>query len=320
MSSGTPSRTVPADAESLFNRVVEVVRADPKAFQDAGEWLNVRYSDEALAQRQVARRDRILRWAKWNRYLNRRGLSLKDRRPLLSDERRDLHRYGTDPAAWPLRKTSPIWRRFGMAVHELLDTLRPVDPQSTLPGGEGEGDLEYEKLAMTALQRRVVVLLAWVMADVGAERAPFRLTEFQKWSWDATETDPLSPETARSLQRGRWARKRRWLSLLADAMEGLPMPKSAQQAAAVGLNDTDQPSTSKQARALALLLEHRDWTDKQIAEAVPCNRTTLYKWREYVAAREALKQGRQEMPRGYRDPKTGRIEAIEPEGDTFGDT
>lgn len=65
---------------------------------------------------------------------------------------------------------------------------------------------------------------------------------------------------------------------------------------------------SKETRALALLAQHPKWTDTQIAAAVPCNRTTLYKWPMYKAARKTLKQGRWEKPRGTKDGD-GNLEA-----------
>lgn len=55
---------------------------------------------------------------------------------------------------------------------------------------------------------------------------------------------------------------------------------------------------SGEEKALALLIRHPDWTDKTIAENVPCHRTTLYDWERYRQARKALKSGSTELPRG----------------------
>ncbi|MBN2024394.1 MAG: hypothetical protein JW809_16555 [Pirellulales bacterium] len=83
--------------------------------------------------------------------------------------------------------------------------------------------------------------------------------------------------------------------------------------------DSDAPSEAeavatkagigKKARAIAALLDHPDWTDKQIAQDVGCHVKSLYRWPAFIAARKMLKQGRADMPRGARDAETGRVEA-----------
>jgi len=64
----------------------------------------------------------------------------------------------------------------------------------------------------------------------------------------------------------------------------------------------ESESTSHEARALALLVEHPDWTDKQIAEHVPCHAKSLYRWPRFKAARNAEKQGRNDLPCGTKYP------------------
>jgi hypothetical protein len=70
-------------------------------------------------------------------------------------------------------------------------------------------------------------------------------------------------------------------------------------------------------RALALLVKNPGWNQTRMAKAVGVNRTTLYKFGKYQAAREALKTGKADIPHGSKD-KDGNLEAWE--GDTFGDT
>jgi hypothetical protein len=41
-----------------------------------------------------------------------------------------------------------------------------------------------------------------------------------------------------------------------------------------------------EAKALALLVQHPDWTDTRIAKEVPCSRTSLYRWPRYGRQRE----------------------------------
>lgn len=50
----------------------------------------------------------------------------------------------------------------------------------------------------------------------------------------------------------------------------------------------DVAAMSREARALAVLTEHPDWTDKQIAEAAGVNRTTLYTYSRFKQARAVL--------------------------------
>lgn len=72
---------------------------------------------------------------------------------------------------------------------------------------------------------------------------------------------------------------------------------------------TARPSTnslSGEAKALALLVEHPDWTDKQIADAVPCSRTSLYRWDRYRAARKATGG---EIPPSGEKSADGSVEA-----------
>ncbi len=54
---------------------------------------------------------------------------------------------------------------------------------------------------------------------------------------------------------------------------------------------------SKKMRALAILAEHPEWSDSRIAKEVPCSRTSLYDWDEFVSARKLLNQGRQKYQR-----------------------
>ena len=66
-----------------------------------------------------------------------------------------------------------------------------------------------------------------------------------------------------------------------------------------------------EAKALAILVEHPEWTDKKIAEAIGVSRTTLYDWSKFKKAKEALNQGKNRFPHGSKDGETGDIEAWE---------
>jgi len=64
-----------------------------------------------------------------------------------------------------------------------------------------------------------------------------------------------------------------------------------------------------EALALAMLVKHPDWSDRKIAKAVSVNRTTLYDWPKFKKAKEALKQGKNNLPKGSKNSETGDIEA-----------
>lgn len=65
-----------------------------------------------------------------------------------------------------------------------------------------------------------------------------------------------------------------------------------------------------ESKALALLVQHPDWTNKKIAEEVGCSRTTVYKWKNFMSARKAIAGS---IPRGSKNGKTGGIEAVDPD-------
>ncbi len=75
----------------------------------------------------------------------------------------------------------------------------------------------------------------------------------------------------------------------------------------------EEDSPTGEALALAMLVEHSDWSDTNIAKAVGVNRTTLYDWPNFKKAKEALKQGKKKYPRGSKNGKTGDMEAWESE-------
>lgn len=90
--------------------------------------------------------------------------------------------------------------------------------------------------------------------------------------------------------------------LNADAAVDLELPSGAIPTA------TQSPREDKEALALALLLKHPDWTDTRIASEVGVARTTVYDWPRFKAAKLALKSGKHDMPKGYRE-EDGNLEA-----------
>ena len=77
------------------------------------------------------------------------------------------------------------------------------------------------------------------------------------------------------------------------------------------LTDDSAPELSTEARAVAVLLEHPDWSIIRIAKALGICRQTLYKFPRFKAAREARKSRRKgDFPRGSK--RDGKIEARDP--------
>ena len=67
---------------------------------------------------------------------------------------------------------------------------------------------------------------------------------------------------------------------------------------------------SKEAQALAVLVDHRDWSNQQIADVVGCHVKTLNKWQKFTDARKAIKEsGKAAMPTGNKNGDDGTVEA-----------
>ncbi len=69
-----------------------------------------------------------------------------------------------------------------------------------------------------------------------------------------------------------------------------------------------QATMSKAARALAVLHDHPDWANKQIADAIGANEKSLPRMKGFSKAREILKTGKSDYPNGskYPDSETGQ--------------
>lgn len=106
--------------------------------------------------------------------------------------------------------------------------------------------------------------------------------------------------------------------VFAMAFEALPNAKVSpldesnhETAVSVSITPAANTDLKQEERALALLVAHPEWSVKDITDAVPCHRTSVYRWRRFMAAREALESGRYGMPRGSKDAETGSLEAWE---------
>lgn len=78
-----------------------------------------------------------------------------------------------------------------------------------------------------------------------------------------------------------------------------------------GALPVNEGQMSGEARAVGVLAQHPDWTDKQVARAAGVHPKSLYRYQRFKIARGALKDsGQSDLPRGFKT-KDGDIEAYE---------
>lgn len=94
----------------------------------------------------------------------------------------------------------------------------------------------------------------------------------------------------------------------AEATAGDNADPGAELAAAPG-------NLSKEAKALAALIDHPEWSDQQIANAAGCKRESLYRMKRFTSAKAKLREGKGGMPRGRKDGGSGRVEAWDGDND-----
>ena len=100
----------------------------------------------------------------------------------------------------------------------------------------------------------------------------------------------------------------RTLNHLADEIES---KSGGRQGAGRGPDKPERPRLGKEAIAVATLMEHRDWTNQEVADEVGCHVKSLSSaaWGKFRAARNALASGRANLPTGTKDKGTGDLEA-----------
>jgi hypothetical protein len=76
---------------------------------------------------------------------------------------------------------------------------------------------------------------------------------------------------------------------------GIPTPAEAPPED----NSHSDKVMSIEARAIAVLCDHHDWTIGQVAKAVGCSKRTLYRKPRFMEANAACQAGRMELPSGH---------------------
>jgi len=74
-------------------------------------------------------------------------------------------------------------------------------------------------------------------------------------------------------------------------------------------NEGQKDTMSKEACVLAVLQDHPGWTNMQIAKVAGVHKKSLSRWDNFRKAREILKTGKLDIPKGNKDTETGDIEA-----------
>jgi hypothetical protein len=107
---------------------------------------------------------------------------------------------------------------------------------------------------------------------------------------------------------------------LAQQVNILPQPSTLNVSASRGEPASSPiPIEPKKTRgkllhhAVALLLEHPDWTNKQLAANLGCNAKSLSRFDRLKEMRRAMAAGRQDRPRGWKDGRTGHVEGWDDE-------
>jgi hypothetical protein len=144
-----------------------------------------------------------------------------------------------------------------------------------------------------------------------------QMARFAQFSEEAAKFKSIEPRLPR-FREPRWDlvvdRLNAWatgdiLGKLEEIRGAIERARVERDADPEGKGDATQKlAVSNEALAIALLVEHSDWTVAEIADAVGVNRTTLYKWPSFRKAWSFLRDGRSELPRGEKD-EDGNLEA-----------
>ena len=237
---------------------------------------------------------------------NRKPEKPKALRALSSEELRKIY------AALP-KKPRPIIKT-GEPI--LLWDMYPLDPDACPPTilepyQKPNGFYFFNRLRMDGCLTAPLPLgiVYWLMDHGGKRPEDFDCRQ----AYRPTEEDLVFVE------RLYGDRNPPWEKIAADLVASGIDPKDVHAMAAPALLATLQrrlreaatPRSErggKEAKALALLQQHPEWSDAEIAKRVPCNRSSLYRMRRFQAARAWLKEQRNDRPRGYKSDD-GMIEA-----------
>ena len=137
------------------------------------------------------------------------------------------------------------------------------------------------------------------------------------------QTDHIKPNRYLHTSKEAWSR-----FLNSRPMEGEPThtPPKAMETEKPPCAQPDQSKPGPKAsspinletQAIALLIQHRDWSLGQIATSLGTHRTTIYKWPKFreaaqLAGRLKAREGKErQLPRGHKSCD-GRVEAIAPD-------
>lgn len=101
------------------------------------------------------------------------------------------------------------------------------------------------------------------------------------------------------------------LDELLGAEAGGPSPAEQSNLSDTGVTGNAGDGLDGEARVLAILVQHPEWSDTMIAKEARLSRTTLYRYPRYKAARAMGRHaGKAALPKGYKT-KDGELEAYD---------
>jgi len=202
-----------------------------------------------------------------------------------------------------LQNAITAWNNRGAEMHidwpeDLVEALRLYQNGRWLSGPDTE-PLEFERFVSGWMAETGTRIQIGVCAPI-AIKAALSLNPSVDSSPLTTFLTDWSSETAKGAYR-----------FLCELRAGMSAETVSGKNDAAAKPDTAKPKLSKEAIALATLVDHPKWTNEQIADAVGCHVKTLSSkdWKKFRAARGTLADGRKNMPRGTKNKKTGDVEA-----------
>ncbi|MDD4888707.1 MAG: hypothetical protein PHU85_02160 [Phycisphaerae bacterium] len=198
----------------------------------------------------------------------------------------------------------------------LAARLRPIRTGNGDFDFRAEGAVEREKSREGVVVAGKTIAAALVSAGQDAQSVLTLVNALDKRDYRQARKDwptikPAIQEAAIRLRlRGKATRQKAEPD--APQGNGTAAPAGPAPASAPVAPITPPPANSlklsKEAKALAALTDHPDWSNATIAKAAGCHVKSLSRMADFQRARQILASGRADMPRGSKD-KDGTLEA-----------
>ena len=219
----------------------------------------------------------------------------------------------------PVLRADPLWLALEHAITAVTDEPRILYEKKN----EWEGGLNSEqinKLAQDAKLSDHAVYASETLTDGEGDRK-WDTERWLKVSHPVFDEplaikmwDRVSPHRPTQSQVDRLiAYLKAWQAKRAGQLRSVDPAAGEDVATSTKVSETDV-SMSPETRAIALLSEHRDWTNEQIAKEIKVHPKTLSSknWSMFRNAKKMLKdEGMADIPRGWKNNATGEIDAYD---------